>query len=61
VENAIARAKRHGDRAELRRLRLRRRQLPRAAGYVGDAVGVGGDVLEGGPALVSRGVLVNCV
>ena len=28
VENAIARAKRHGDRAELRRLSLRRRQLP---------------------------------
>jgi hypothetical protein len=33
----------------------------RAAGYVGDAVGVGGDVLEGGPALLSRGGLVNCV
>ncbi len=28
VENAIARAKRHGDRAEVRRLRLRRRQIP---------------------------------
>jgi len=28
VEYAIARAKRHGDRAELRRLTLRRRQLP---------------------------------
>jgi group II intron reverse transcriptase/maturase len=28
VENAIARAKRHGDRAELRRLSLLRRQLP---------------------------------
>src|SRR2546430_1089562 len=28
VEYAIARAKRHGDRAELRRLSLRRRQLP---------------------------------